>query len=198
MKVLRLLELDEYIEGVIYCDYAQERFACKPEREFYDAALEVVGLKDAGRCYFVDDSKLNITAARKLGWGHCVLFSEVKEEATTQQQDAQISSPFRSSVFLPIQSTSSSSSSTTLEKAFNREQVENEIHKLTQSQRIELLDIILDACMPSDIININKLLEKRLRITGDLFKALPDEVLLRIFERLKVKEVSQTKQCRQG
>jgi pyrimidine and pyridine-specific 5'-nucleotidase len=72
--VLKLLELYEYIEGVIYCDYSQEGFACKPEREFYDAALDIVGLTDPGRCYFIDDSKLNITAARKLGWGHCVLF----------------------------------------------------------------------------------------------------------------------------
>lgn len=184
VKVLKLLELHEYIEGIIYCDYAQERFACKPEREFYDAALEVVGLKDASRCYFVDDSKLNITAARKLGWGHCVLFNEVKEEAITQQQDSHKSSPFQPSVFQPVQSHYS-----TVGQSFNREQIQNEVRKLNQRDRVELLDIMLEACLPGDVINMSKLLEKRLRLTSDMFKTLPDEVSLRIFEKLKVKEL---------
>lgn len=93
-RVLKLLELDQYVEGVIYCDYAAQDFACKPEPEFYTAvsaydgafdrnshtdtvslfpyqAMKCIGLSDPSKCYFVDDSALNIRAAKDLGWHSC-------------------------------------------------------------------------------------------------------------------------------
>ena len=38
-------------------------------------------MTDPSKCYFIDDSRLNIEAARKLGWGHCVHFVEHGLEA---------------------------------------------------------------------------------------------------------------------
>lgn len=35
------------------------------------------GVSDPSKCYFIDDSLINIRAAHALGWGHCVHFHEV-------------------------------------------------------------------------------------------------------------------------
>ncbi len=42
-RVLRLLDLEDQVEGIVYCDYAVPDFACKPELDYYRAALLVVG-----------------------------------------------------------------------------------------------------------------------------------------------------------
>ena len=34
-RVLRILRLDELIDGLIYCDYLLKDFSCKPEPDFY-------------------------------------------------------------------------------------------------------------------------------------------------------------------
>lgn len=34
-RVLRILELEDQIEGVVFCDYAEPNFACKPEADYY-------------------------------------------------------------------------------------------------------------------------------------------------------------------
>ena len=34
------------------------------------------GISNPAKCYFVDDSRMNVKAALKLGWGHCVHFCE--------------------------------------------------------------------------------------------------------------------------
>lgn len=39
-------------------------------------AMEKAGVEDPSRCYFIDDSRTNVEAARRLGWGHCVHFCE--------------------------------------------------------------------------------------------------------------------------
>ncbi|MCO5590167.1 hypothetical protein L7F22_044136 [Adiantum nelumboides] len=147
LRCLRLLELDQYIEGIIYCDYALHNFACKPEREFYDGALQIVGMKDTNRCYFVDDSALNIRAAKKLGWD--------------------------------IASTST----------FDEEKVKAQVRMLDAHSRRKLLDIILDACLPGDIAGMQNVLKKRLSLTRDIISALPDDVHLKIFERLHIHDL---------
>jgi hypothetical protein len=35
-RVLRILKLDDLIEGLVYCDYTERNFSCKPERAFYE------------------------------------------------------------------------------------------------------------------------------------------------------------------
>ncbi|KAI5124940.1 hypothetical protein M0805_007367 [Coniferiporia weirii] len=75
-RVLRLLDLEDLFEGVVFCDYGEKDFYCKPEPEYFQTALRKAGISDPLKCYFVDDSKTNVDAARRLGWGHCIHFCE--------------------------------------------------------------------------------------------------------------------------
>lgn len=49
---------------------------CKPDAQFYHQALEKAGVSDPSKCYFVDDNRVNVDAARALGWGHVAHFCE--------------------------------------------------------------------------------------------------------------------------
>ncbi|KAI5833857.1 pyrimidine 5-nucleotidase [Schizophyllum commune Tattone D] len=75
-RVLRLLNLEDQIDGLVYCDYANREFSCKPEPEYYHQALQKAGITDPSKCYFVDDSLKNLKAAHALGWGHLAHFCE--------------------------------------------------------------------------------------------------------------------------
>ncbi|ORY83568.1 pyrimidine 5-nucleotidase [Leucosporidium creatinivorum] len=75
-RVLSLLNLTEYFDGVVSCDYGAQEFSCKPEEAYFNAALAAGGQPDPLKVYFVDDSALNIKGAHSLKWGHCVLFDE--------------------------------------------------------------------------------------------------------------------------
>ncbi|KLO18039.1 pyrimidine 5-nucleotidase [Schizopora paradoxa] len=97
-RVLEVLDLHDQFEGIVYCDYAEPNFACKPEPAYYASALRRAGIKDTSKCYFIDDSseyhilysgslvakrprrgtENNVVAAKQLGWGKCVHFSESK------------------------------------------------------------------------------------------------------------------------
>ncbi|KZO94862.1 pyrimidine 5-nucleotidase [Calocera viscosa TUFC12733] len=88
-RVLHILQLDDLIEGVFFCDYAEPNFSCKPEREFYDEAMRVAGVTDASKCLFVDDNLNNVKAAKSLGWGCSVLYSE-REEGHTMKEHPQV------------------------------------------------------------------------------------------------------------
>ncbi len=39
-------------------------------------ALKVANVSDPALCYFIDDNKSNVLAAKQLGWGRCVHFCE--------------------------------------------------------------------------------------------------------------------------
>jgi len=80
-RVLQILQVEDQIEGLVYCDYSQPNFSCKPEPEFYHDAMKKAGVSDPSKCFFVDDSRLNIEAARRLGWGRCAHFLETGLEA---------------------------------------------------------------------------------------------------------------------
>ncbi|KAF2747803.1 pyrimidine 5-nucleotidase [Sporormia fimetaria CBS 119925] len=67
-RVVKLLGVEDLFEGITYCDYASERFVCKPHREMFEKAMREAGVEECDRCYFVDDSALNVNAAWKLGW----------------------------------------------------------------------------------------------------------------------------------
>ena len=45
-------------------------------------ALKKAGITDPSKCYFVDDSRLNVDAAKRFGWGHCIHFCEQGLTAT--------------------------------------------------------------------------------------------------------------------
>ncbi|KAI0347235.1 pyrimidine 5-nucleotidase [Trametopsis cervina] len=75
-RVLRILGVEDQIEGLIFCDYSDRSFTCKPEPLYYQNALKEAGISNPEKCYFVDDSRKNVAAAVRLGWGHCVHFCE--------------------------------------------------------------------------------------------------------------------------
>jgi len=77
-RVLRVLELQDLIEGVVFCDYKEgdDDFICKPEPAFYHRAMRQAGVQDPQRCLFVDDSISNVEGAKRVGWIHSVHFRE--------------------------------------------------------------------------------------------------------------------------
>ncbi|KAF8897624.1 pyrimidine 5-nucleotidase [Infundibulicybe gibba] len=80
-RVLRILGLEDQIDGLVFCDYQQPDFVCKPESEFYQMAMKQAGVPSPSKCYFVDDNRGNVDAARAQGWAHCAHFCEVGLEA---------------------------------------------------------------------------------------------------------------------
>ncbi|KAJ6628720.1 pyrimidine 5-nucleotidase [Mycena sp. CBHHK59/15] len=75
-RVLRILNLEDQIDGLIFCDYEQPNFVCKPDAQFYNQALEKAQVSDPSDSYFVDDNLVNVNAAHALGWGRCAHFEE--------------------------------------------------------------------------------------------------------------------------
>jgi pyrimidine and pyridine-specific 5'-nucleotidase len=43
--------------------------------------MKQANVSDPSKCYFVDDNRINVDAARALGWAHCVHFCEKGLEA---------------------------------------------------------------------------------------------------------------------
>ena len=67
-RVVRLLGVEDYFEGVTYCDYAAKVLLAKPHKEMYDKAEREAGAMSREECYFVDDSALNCRHANERGW----------------------------------------------------------------------------------------------------------------------------------
>jgi pyrimidine and pyridine-specific 5'-nucleotidase len=94
-RVLEILNLRDQIEGVVFCDYQEEDFLCKPEPAFYSRvcsfvlsmsfisltnltsqAMQQAGVNDFRKCLFVDDSHGNVVGAKRFGWTRSVHFRE--------------------------------------------------------------------------------------------------------------------------
>ncbi|PVG03634.1 pyrimidine 5-nucleotidase [Serendipita vermifera] len=87
-RVLKILNLGDLFEGIVYCDYTDPNFTCKPEPEYYDLAMTQAGLDpntptDRAKCLFIDDSLSNVKAARNVKWGSCLWF---REKLTAEQR----------------------------------------------------------------------------------------------------------------
>ena len=67
-RVVKLLGIDDLFEGITYCDYGAPTLLCKPSPAMYAKAMREAGVADVGRCYFVDDSALNVAGAKAYGW----------------------------------------------------------------------------------------------------------------------------------
>ena len=68
-RVVRILGVEEFFEGVTYCDYSKEPLLAKPHVEMFEKAEREAGVAEStGGCYFVDDSALNCRHAEKRGW----------------------------------------------------------------------------------------------------------------------------------
>ena len=67
-RVVKLLGVEDYFEGVTYCDYAAKVLLAKPHKEMYDKAEREAGAMSREECFFVDDSALNCRHANERGW----------------------------------------------------------------------------------------------------------------------------------
>jgi pyrimidine and pyridine-specific 5'-nucleotidase len=52
-RVVRLLGVEDCFEGVTYCDYAAEKFVCKPHLDAFEKAEREAGAEGVESCYFV-------------------------------------------------------------------------------------------------------------------------------------------------
>ncbi|KIS68429.1 uncharacterized protein UMAG_03518 [Mycosarcoma maydis] len=189
-RVLRLLDLADQVEGIVYCDYAVPDFACKPELDYYRAALLAVQASPTTRNYFVDDSSLNIVAAKELGWHSCIYFREKDEPLPPlppNDADQQRAASFDIATWKPT--VAAHQSSLVASSGFDEEAIRREFEKLPSHLRIQLLGIILNACLPGDIAAMSRTLEKHLRSTRDIVSGLPDSVALKIFEKLPIQDL---------
>ncbi|KAJ4478219.1 pyrimidine 5-nucleotidase [Lentinula aciculospora] len=75
-RVLRILNLWDLIEEIVYCDYEAKELISKPEPAYYRKAMSLASVTDSSKIYFIDDNWRNVEAAQKIGWGHCVHFCE--------------------------------------------------------------------------------------------------------------------------
>lgn len=110
--------------------------------------------------------------------GKTVHFKE-DDPPPVSEEDGQAAATFDLSVLAP----------TAEGRDFDEAAIQAQFRRLPQHMRIRFLHIVLDACLPGDIATMARTLERHLRSTRDVVSHLPDDVCLRIFERLEVKEV---------
>ncbi|KAF2429450.1 pyrimidine 5-nucleotidase [Tothia fuscella] len=67
-RVVKLLGVERFFEGITYCDYNQEKLLAKPHKDMYLKAMRDAGAESVGDCYFVDDSYMNAKGAATMGW----------------------------------------------------------------------------------------------------------------------------------
>ncbi|KAK0671099.1 Haloacid dehalogenase-like hydrolase-domain-containing protein [Cercophora samala] len=90
-RVVKLLEVEEFFEGVTYCDYAAPRLLCKPHEGAYEKAMREAGVERSEDCYFVDDSYQNCKKAQEIGWNVAHLVEEGVKSPRTPACKFQIS-----------------------------------------------------------------------------------------------------------
>jgi len=93
LRVLKIMNLADLIEGVVSCDYTNFHFHCKPEKEYYqEAVARSTGQEptatnldkvDFTNHLLVDDALINIVGASKIGFGSSVHFDEDSNAVVT-------------------------------------------------------------------------------------------------------------------
>lgn len=67
-RVVRILGVEEYFEGITFCNYASGKLVLKPSQKMYALAERDAEVGDVRQCFFVDNSVQNCIAAQKRGW----------------------------------------------------------------------------------------------------------------------------------
>jgi pyrimidine and pyridine-specific 5'-nucleotidase len=93
-RVLRLLGIEKYFEGLTYCDYSAPggRIIAKPTQEMCEKAMSEASVTDVKNCYFVDDSYINVKGAATLGWTAVHLVEQTEPVPEVPASDYQIRS----------------------------------------------------------------------------------------------------------
>lgn len=68
LRVVKLLGIDDLFDGITFCNYGKLPLVCKPMTEMFDNVMRESETSDPTKCLYVDDSYINIAAAKKLGW----------------------------------------------------------------------------------------------------------------------------------
>lgn len=91
-RVVRLLKIDQYFEGMTFCDYSAPdgRIVAKPTEEMMRKAMSEAGVTDVKDCFFVDDSYINIKGAAKFGWTAAHLVESTEPVPEVPASDYQI------------------------------------------------------------------------------------------------------------
>ncbi|TID29543.1 hypothetical protein CANINC_001817 [Pichia inconspicua] len=81
-RVIYLLGLGDIFDGVTFCDYNHFPLICKPMEKSFELALTQSGCEtiDKNNIYFIDDSEINVKAARKFDWGHVIQYIELNSD----------------------------------------------------------------------------------------------------------------------
>jgi pyrimidine and pyridine-specific 5'-nucleotidase len=67
-RVIRILGVEQYFEGITFCDYASGKLVLKPSQKMYVAAERDADVSGVRQCFFVDNSVQNCIAAQMRGW----------------------------------------------------------------------------------------------------------------------------------
>ncbi|KAK9321013.1 Haloacid dehalogenase-like hydrolase-domain-containing protein [Lipomyces orientalis] len=67
-RVIKALDVEDQFDGVTFCDYSEPILICKPKQEMFERAMRDAGVVSKDKCYFVDDSFVNIKGAKEFGW----------------------------------------------------------------------------------------------------------------------------------
>jgi pyrimidine and pyridine-specific 5'-nucleotidase len=54
-RVVRLLEVGDFFEGITFCDYAALPLVCKPHPDMFDKAMREAGVERVEDCFFVGE-----------------------------------------------------------------------------------------------------------------------------------------------
>ena len=102
-KVLKILGVHDSFDGITSLDLSDPCLSCKPESVFFRRAMKDAGVELVEECLFVDDSLMNIRAAKELGWA-TVYVNEGKKESPedmVQFIDHEIENIFQLESILP-------------------------------------------------------------------------------------------------
>jgi pyrimidine and pyridine-specific 5'-nucleotidase len=80
LRVIYLLGLGDLFDGLTYCDYNNFPLICKPMEKSFEIAFNESGAINKKNIYFIDDSELNVKAARKYDWGKIIQFVELDSD----------------------------------------------------------------------------------------------------------------------
>lgn len=55
-RVVKLLGLEKFFEGITYCDYGAEKLLAKPHKDMFSKAMREAGVENTKDCYFVGET----------------------------------------------------------------------------------------------------------------------------------------------
>ena len=76
LRVIELLGLGDIFDGMTYCDYNEFPLICKPMEPSFEKAFKESGAVTKENLYFIDDSEINVKAARKFDWENVIQYIE--------------------------------------------------------------------------------------------------------------------------